>query len=337
MPASRFLKYTGRNWPNPVCSSYLPVSTSRDDPVRSPPNQGGVLFLQFCSTCGSRKQLWKMWRFARGCLPLPRRYPVKLQVERHMDMCRQTHGHVSSDTWTYVVRMQGTWTFVVCMHTWTFVVGMRGTWTYVIRMPVYDSFIFMDICRAYATYAVLAVVVHIDRLGYAQRLYLYLSISPVVVHIDRLGALRKRAKSSHNLSPPIHMTKMLTNRKTKIDKWSEGYIGHTSKGSTQMEQGSTQMEHGSTQMEHYQLYTPVEHCQLHATTLCGLVRGWRSQRLPYHTSGTQQQQRALPDSSGHVSSGHVLSAIHAARYMQPQSSGHHSIERHTCSWIHAAG
>jgi len=182
---------------------------------------------------------------------------------------------------------------------------MRGTWTYVIRMPVYDSFIFMDICRAYATYAVLAVVVHIDRLGYAQRLYLYLSISPVVVHIDRLGALRKRAKSSHNLSPPIHMTKMLTNRKTKIDKWSEGYIGHTSKGSTQMEQGSTQMEHGSTQMEqgstqmehgsthgstqmehgstqmehgstqmeHYQLYTPVEHCQLHATTLCGLVRG----------------------------------------------------------------
>ena len=33
MPASRFLKYTGRNWPNPVCSFYLPVSTSRDDPV----------------------------------------------------------------------------------------------------------------------------------------------------------------------------------------------------------------------------------------------------------------------------------------------------------------
>jgi len=34
MPASRFLKYTGRNWPNPVCSFYLPVSTSRDDPVK---------------------------------------------------------------------------------------------------------------------------------------------------------------------------------------------------------------------------------------------------------------------------------------------------------------
>jgi len=33
MPASRFLKYTGRNWPNPVCSFYLSVSTSRDDPV----------------------------------------------------------------------------------------------------------------------------------------------------------------------------------------------------------------------------------------------------------------------------------------------------------------
>ena len=33
MPASRFLKYTGRNWPNPVCSFYLPVSTSRDDPT----------------------------------------------------------------------------------------------------------------------------------------------------------------------------------------------------------------------------------------------------------------------------------------------------------------
>jgi len=33
MPASRFLKYTGKNWPNPVCSFYLPVSTSRDDPV----------------------------------------------------------------------------------------------------------------------------------------------------------------------------------------------------------------------------------------------------------------------------------------------------------------
>jgi len=33
MPASRFLKYTGRKWPNPVCSFYLPISTSRDDPV----------------------------------------------------------------------------------------------------------------------------------------------------------------------------------------------------------------------------------------------------------------------------------------------------------------
>ena len=33
MPASRFLKYTGRNWPNPVCSFYLPVSTSRDATV----------------------------------------------------------------------------------------------------------------------------------------------------------------------------------------------------------------------------------------------------------------------------------------------------------------
>jgi len=33
MPASRFLKYTGRNWPNPVCSFYLPVSISQDDPV----------------------------------------------------------------------------------------------------------------------------------------------------------------------------------------------------------------------------------------------------------------------------------------------------------------
>jgi len=33
MPASRFLKYTGRNWPNPVFSFYLPVSTSWDDPV----------------------------------------------------------------------------------------------------------------------------------------------------------------------------------------------------------------------------------------------------------------------------------------------------------------
>jgi len=33
MPASRFLKYTGRNWPNPVCSFYLPVSISRDATV----------------------------------------------------------------------------------------------------------------------------------------------------------------------------------------------------------------------------------------------------------------------------------------------------------------
>ena len=37
MPASRFLKHTGRNWPNPVCSFYLPVSTSRDDPVHMHP------------------------------------------------------------------------------------------------------------------------------------------------------------------------------------------------------------------------------------------------------------------------------------------------------------
>jgi len=33
MSASRFLKYTERNWPNPVCSFYLPVSTSRDATV----------------------------------------------------------------------------------------------------------------------------------------------------------------------------------------------------------------------------------------------------------------------------------------------------------------
>jgi len=33
MPASRFLKYTGRDSPNPVCSFYLPVSTSRDATV----------------------------------------------------------------------------------------------------------------------------------------------------------------------------------------------------------------------------------------------------------------------------------------------------------------
>ena len=29
-PASVFLKHSGRNWPNPVCSFYLPVSTSRE-------------------------------------------------------------------------------------------------------------------------------------------------------------------------------------------------------------------------------------------------------------------------------------------------------------------
>jgi len=33
MPASRFLKYIGRNWPNPVYSFYLPVSISRDATV----------------------------------------------------------------------------------------------------------------------------------------------------------------------------------------------------------------------------------------------------------------------------------------------------------------
>ena len=31
--ASRFLTYTGRNWPNPVCSFYLPVSMCRDATV----------------------------------------------------------------------------------------------------------------------------------------------------------------------------------------------------------------------------------------------------------------------------------------------------------------
>ena len=33
MPVRRFLKYTGRNCPNPVCSFYLPVSISRDTTV----------------------------------------------------------------------------------------------------------------------------------------------------------------------------------------------------------------------------------------------------------------------------------------------------------------
>ena len=33
MPVNRFLKYTGRNWPNPVCSFYLSVSISWDDTV----------------------------------------------------------------------------------------------------------------------------------------------------------------------------------------------------------------------------------------------------------------------------------------------------------------
>ena len=32
-PASVFLKYTGRNWPIPGCSFYLPVSMSRKDTV----------------------------------------------------------------------------------------------------------------------------------------------------------------------------------------------------------------------------------------------------------------------------------------------------------------
>ena len=32
-PASGFLKHSGRNWPNPGCSFYLPVSTCRNDPV----------------------------------------------------------------------------------------------------------------------------------------------------------------------------------------------------------------------------------------------------------------------------------------------------------------
>ena len=35
MPASVFLMYTGRNWPNPVCSFYLPVSMSRNDSVHN--------------------------------------------------------------------------------------------------------------------------------------------------------------------------------------------------------------------------------------------------------------------------------------------------------------
>jgi len=50
MPASRFSKYTGRNWPNPVCSFYLPVSTSRDDPVAKGHESTGnaVRALKFC-------------------------------------------------------------------------------------------------------------------------------------------------------------------------------------------------------------------------------------------------------------------------------------------------
>ena len=32
-PARGFLKYTGRNWPNPGCSFYMPVSMSRNHPV----------------------------------------------------------------------------------------------------------------------------------------------------------------------------------------------------------------------------------------------------------------------------------------------------------------
>ena len=34
MPASEFLNHSGRNWPNPGCSFYLPVSMCRTDPVK---------------------------------------------------------------------------------------------------------------------------------------------------------------------------------------------------------------------------------------------------------------------------------------------------------------
>ena len=33
MPASVFLNHSGRNWRNPDCSFYLPVSMSREPPV----------------------------------------------------------------------------------------------------------------------------------------------------------------------------------------------------------------------------------------------------------------------------------------------------------------
>jgi len=65
MPASRFLKYTGRKWPNPVCSFYLPVSTSRDDPVPTGPNlhlivQGLVQDLNVYKTHGTWFSQWNL-------------------------------------------------------------------------------------------------------------------------------------------------------------------------------------------------------------------------------------------------------------------------------------
>ena len=64
MPASRFLKYTGRNWPNPVCSFYLPVSTSRDDPV------------------GEGTELW--WDFSRYKVPIVVKSFTNHHPKQHM-------------------------------------------------------------------------------------------------------------------------------------------------------------------------------------------------------------------------------------------------------------
>ena len=103
MPASRFLQYTGRKWPNPVCSFYLPVSTSWDDPVHSP--RPTTLSTHHNLTRHSSALLFKK---LNSSLPLPNlhnstldyhiryathAFKVDLQTDPLPDMTSQPHKH----------------------------------------------------------------------------------------------------------------------------------------------------------------------------------------------------------------------------------------------------
>jgi len=82
MPASKFLKRIGRNWPNPVCSFYLPVSISRIATVLLPSAiYGQTLCVKRCHASSID--------YTGASLPFsPGRWPARLRDSELAYLCK---------------------------------------------------------------------------------------------------------------------------------------------------------------------------------------------------------------------------------------------------------